>query len=93
MADRWYDILESKGAYVEESELIDFIGESRVISKTLEECAAQKGTALTCGRRLQELLGPEIAKDKGLNVRFIISKKPIDSKVAERAIPTQVFEL
>ena len=64
-----------------------------MISKTLEECGNQKGTALTCGRRLQEFLGPEIAKDKGLNVRFIISKKPIEDKVAGRAIPTQVFEL
>jgi DNA polymerase epsilon subunit 1 len=37
------------------------------------------------------MLGPEIAKDKGLNVKFIISKKPIEAKVAGRAIPTIVF--
>jgi DNA polymerase epsilon subunit 1 len=37
------------------------------------------------------MLGPEIAKDKGLNVKFIISKKPIEAKVAARAIPTIIF--
>ena len=31
-------------------------------------------------------------KDKGLNVKFIVSKKPIDAKVADRAIPTAIFE-
>ena len=34
VATRWYDILESKGEYVEDSELIDYIGESRVIGKS-----------------------------------------------------------
>lgn len=47
---------------------------------------------MTCARRLSELLGPEICKDKGLNVKFIISKKPVDAKVAERVIPTAIFE-
>jgi DNA polymerase epsilon subunit 1 len=37
-------------------------------------------------------LGAEIIKDKGLNVKFIISKKPIDAKVADRAIPTAIFD-
>ena len=31
VADRWYDILVSKGDYVNDEELIDYIGESRVI--------------------------------------------------------------
>lgn len=91
VADRWYDILESRGEYVNAEELIEYIGESRVISKTLEEYGTQRGTAITCARRLAELLGPEIAKDKGLNVNFIISKKPIAESVAGRAIPTAIF--
>lgn len=40
VADRWYDILESKGEYVDQQELIDYIGESRVISKALEDYGA-----------------------------------------------------
>ena len=31
VAIRWYDILETEGEYVEDSELIDYIGESRVL--------------------------------------------------------------
>jgi DNA polymerase epsilon subunit 1 len=30
--------------------------------------------------------------DGGLNVKFIISKAPMDAKVADRAIPTAIFE-
>lgn len=38
-------------------------------------------------------MGDEILKDDGgLNVKFIISKNPIDAKVADRAIPTAIFE-
>jgi len=31
--------------------------------------------------------------DGGLNVKFIISKSPIDAKVADRAIPTAILEM
>jgi DNA polymerase epsilon subunit 1 len=37
VADRWYEILDTKGEYVDTSELIEYIGESRVISKKLSE--------------------------------------------------------
>lgn len=35
IAARWYDILDSQGEYVENEELMDYIGEERVISKTV----------------------------------------------------------
>jgi DNA polymerase epsilon subunit 1 len=63
-----------------------------MLSKSLAEYGEQKGTAITCARRLAELLGPEIVRDKGLNVKFIIAKKPNEAKVAERAIPSAIFE-
>ena len=72
--------------------MIDYIGESRVISKTLAEYGSQKSTSITCAKRLAEVLGSEIVKDKGLNVKFIISKKPETAKVADRAIPISIFE-
>ena len=68
MADRWYEILDTKGEYVDSTELVEYIGESRVISKKLSEYGSTKGTAITCAKRLVEVLGPEIARDKGLNV-------------------------
>ncbi len=92
IADRWYDILETQGEYIDDAELIDYIGESRFLSKNLQEYNGQKGTSITCAHRLAEFLGPEIVKGKGTNVKFIISKKPIDAKVADRAVPTAIFE-
>ena len=70
---------------------MDYIGEERVISKTVQEYGSKKSTAITCAKRLAELLGPEILKDKGLNVKFIISKKPETAKTADKAIPVQIF--
>jgi len=37
IAERWYDILETQGEYVGDEELIEYIGETRVISKKLTE--------------------------------------------------------
>jgi DNA polymerase epsilon subunit 1 len=92
VGERWYDILDSKGEYIDEVELIEYIGEERVIQKSLSEYGNQKGTALTAARRLAEFLGDEILREGGgLNVKFIISKLPSGSKVAERAIPTSIF--
>ena len=93
VGERWYDILDSKGEYVDDIELIDYIGEERVLSKGVHEYGDKKGTSITCAKRLAEFLGDEILKDDGgLNVKFIISKNPIDAKVADRAIPTAIFE-
>lgn len=47
---------------------------------------------ITCAKRLSEFLGPEIVRGKGINVKFIISKKPIGAPIAERAVPTAIFE-
>jgi DNA polymerase epsilon subunit 1 len=92
VAERWYDILETEGEYVDDSELIEYIGESRVLSKSIAEYGSRKATSITCAKRLAEFLGNEIVKDKGLCAKFIISKKPVDAKVADRAIPTVIFE-
>ena len=37
MAERWYDILETEGEYIDDAELIDYIGESRYLSRNLQE--------------------------------------------------------
>ncbi len=92
VADRWYDILETEGEYIDDQDVIDFIGESRFLSRNLSDYEGQKGTSITCAKRLSEFLGPEIVKDKGLNVKFIVSKLPVEAKVADRAIPTAIFE-
>jgi DNA polymerase epsilon subunit 1 len=91
---RWYEILEQEGGGLEDEELIEYIGEERVISKKLSAYGNAKSTSITCAHRLAEFLGPAMLRDDagGLNVKFIISKKPIDAKVAARAIPTIIFQ-
>lgn len=91
IADRWYTILENKGYGVPDEEILDYIQESKIMSKSLSEYGAQKSTAITCAKRLVELIGSEIVKDKGLCAKYIISKKPLEAPVAERAIPTIIF--
>lgn len=64
----------------------------RVLSKNIQEYGEKKATSLTCAKRLAQFLGEEIIRDKHLNAKFIISAKPSGKSVAERAIPTAIFE-
>jgi predicted transcriptional regulator len=63
------------------------------MQRSLDSYGTQKSTSITCARRLKDLLGDDIVKGSSLNVSFIISKKPLGKSVAERAIPSQIFEL
>jgi DNA polymerase epsilon subunit 1 len=91
VADRWYSILENKGQGITDEELLDYIEESRMLSRSVEDYGAQKSTSITCAKRIGEILGIDLVKDKGLNTKFIISKKPMESPIAERAIPSMIF--
>lgn len=91
VAQRWMDILINKGEGLDDEELIDYICESRVLSKSLAEYDNQKGVAITAAKRMSEFLGEEIVQGKGLNCSFIISRKPVGSPVNERSIPISIF--
>lgn len=91
VAQKWMDILLNQGQGLDDDELIDYICESRVLSKNLMEYESQKGVAITAAKRLAEFLGDEIVQGKGLNCQFIISRKPVGSPVNERSIPTSIF--
>lgn len=93
VADRWYDILAYEGAGLSVDEIIDYLGEKRVMSKALSEYGAQRSTSITTARRLGELLGQDIVQDKGLNCHMLISKKPVGDPVSERAIPAVIFSV
>ena len=92
IAKRWYSILELNGEGINDDELLDYIEESRMMSKSIDEYGSQKSTSITCARRLSEILGNELLREKGLCSRFIISKKPLEAPIAERAIPTVIFQ-
>jgi DNA polymerase epsilon subunit 1 len=91
VANRWLDILDTRGATLADEELIDLIVENKNMTKTLEEYGAQKSTAITTAKRLAEFLGEQMVKDKGLNCKYIISKSPRNAPVTERAIPMSIF--
>lgn len=91
VSDQWLDVLYSHGSTLADEELIDLICENRNMSKTLEEYGSQKSTSITTAKRLAEFLGEQMIKDKGLNCKYIISARPRDAPVAERAIPVAIF--
>ncbi|SLM36534.1 dna polymerase epsilon catalytic subunit a [Lasallia pustulata] len=91
VANRWLDVLHQHGSTLADEELIDLISENKSMSKTLEEYGAQKSTSITTAKRLAEFLGEQMTKDKGLNCKYIISSRPKNAPVTERAIPVAIF--
>ncbi|CCC12927.1 hypothetical protein SMACR_06069 [Sordaria macrospora] len=91
VANRWLDVLHSKGATLADEELMELISENRSMSKTLEEYGSQKSTSITTARRLADFLGEQMVKDKGLNCKFIICARPKNAPVTERAVPVAIF--
>lgn len=91
VANKWLDVLYEHGATLSDEELIDLVCENRSMSKTLEEYGNQKSTSITTAKRLAEFLGEQMIKDKGLNCKYIISARPKNLPVTERAIPVTIF--
>ncbi|EGX96367.1 DNA polymerase epsilon [Cordyceps militaris CM01] len=91
VANRWLDVLHSKGSTLADEELMELISENRNMSKTLEEYGSQKSTSITTAKRLADFLGPQMVKDRGLNCKFIICSRPRNAPVTERAIPVAIF--
>lgn len=91
VANRWLDVLDTKGKMLEDEDLIELICENRSMSKKLSEYGNQKSTSITTAKRLGEFLGEEMVKDAGLACKYVIAQKPIGSPVTERAIPTTIF--
>lgn len=91
VANRWLDVLHSKGTTLADEELIDLICENRSMTKTLAEYGTQKSTSITTAKRLADFLGEQMTKDKGLNCKYIICSRPKNAPVTERAIPVAIF--
>lgn len=92
-ANYWLDVLYTHGKDMEDEELIDLISENRSMSRILEDYGEQKSTSITTATRLSEILGKDMIKDKGLNCKFVVSKKPTEANISERAIPTVIFSM
>jgi DNA polymerase epsilon subunit 1 len=91
VANRWLDVLFSRGRTLADAELLELISENRSMSKVLEEYGSQKSTSITTAKRLAEFLGDQMVKDKGLACKYIISCMPKGAPVTERAVPVAIF--
>lgn len=63
------------------------------MSKKLEEYGNKKSCAITAAKRLADLLGEQMVKEKGLACAYIISKYPTGTPVTERVIPAAIFNI
>ncbi|TYZ50827.1 hypothetical protein PybrP1_003159 [[Pythium] brassicae (nom. inval.)] len=90
-ANRWLDVIDTKGKAMDDEELMALITENKSMSGKLDEYEGQKSTSITTARRLSEFLGESMVKDRGLTCKMIIAAKPFGEKVTERAIPTAIF--
>lgn len=90
-ANRWLDVIDTKGKAMDDDELMELITENKSMSGKLEEYEGQKSTSITTAKRLSEFLGESMVKDRGLTCKMIIAAKPYGEKVTERAIPTAIF--
>lgn len=90
-ANRWLDILFTKGANLQDAELFELIAENRSMSRALVDYGEQKSTSISTAKRLAEFLGEAMVKDKGLACQFIVSRLPSELPVSERAIPIAIF--
>uniref|UniRef100_A0A914I899 DNA polymerase epsilon catalytic subunit n=1 Tax=Globodera rostochiensis TaxID=31243 RepID=A0A914I899_GLORO len=91
-ANYWLNILADKGQTLSRRELFDLIGESKNMSKQLEEYGEQKSTSISTAKRLAEFLGTDIVRNKGLACNFVVSRFPLGDPVSERTLPLAIFD-
>ena len=92
VANKWLDMLDSKGRDLTDEDLVDYISEATTMSKSLEEYGDRKSCATTTAKRLGAIIGGDIANDKGLKAQYIITKKPAGAPTSQRAVPVTVFQ-
>ncbi|GFR41060.1 hypothetical protein Agub_g1687, partial [Astrephomene gubernaculifera] len=91
VADRWLDLLDTRGVDLEDEELLGYISEATTMSKALAEYEGRKSCAISTANRLAAFLGDERIKDKGLNCTYVIARQPATQPTSERAIPVSIF--
>lgn len=91
--NKWLGILRQHGESMREEDIVYLIAESKVLAKNIKEYEAKKGVAITAAKRMSELLGSDLLNGKGLNCKFLISKKPISAPLNERVIPVALLQV
>ena len=93
VADKWLDVLETRGRDLEDNVLLELITEASTMSKQLGEYGDQKSSRVTTAKRLADMLGETVVRDKGLSCAYIIARHPAGAPVSQRAIPVVVFQV
>lgn len=92
MANRWLDVIESRGKTMTDDEVIYFFSESKSMSKSVESSGSHKSVQVTTAKRLAEFLGLDsMLKDAGISCHLFIANKPFGVSTTERAIPVKIF--
>ncbi|KAG2442618.1 hypothetical protein HXX76_002703 [Chlamydomonas incerta] len=92
VANRWLDLLDTRGVDLTDQELLEHISEATTMSKALAEYEGRKSCAISTANRLAAFLGDERIKDKGLNCTYVIARQPASQPTSERAIPVSIFQ-
>lgn len=74
------------GRAVQDSELIEYLSESCVMSKSVDDYGERKSSAITTARRLAAFLGDDRLKDKGLVCNYVIAQCAPPPPCAKAAI-------
>ena len=91
VANRWLDLLDTRGVDVSDAELLSYISESSTMSKSMAEYEGRKSCAITTALRLGSFLGDARVRDKGLKAEYIVSKYPEGLSTTERCIPVVIL--
>ncbi len=92
VADKWLDVIDTRGRDMDDPVLLELITEASTMSKQLVEYGEQKSSRVTTAKRLAEMLGESVVRDKGLNCSYVVSRYPAGAPVSQRAIPVVVFK-
>jgi len=92
IANRWLDVIESKGKTMTDDEVLYFISEQKSMSKSVEASGSYKSVQITCAKRLAQFLGVDTyIKDAGVSCHMLISRLPVNAATTERPIPVKIF--
>lgn len=91
VADRWLEVLRTEGKELANDEVIDYISESKTMSKSVQESGAVKSMSITTANRMAEFLGKGLLKDRGLACHMVVAEKPLGEPPTSRAIPISIF--
>ncbi|GIQ86402.1 hypothetical protein KIPB_008252, partial [Kipferlia bialata] len=92
VADVYLDIIDTRGAHLDDETALFMIAESTNMRKTVAESAGNRSAAVTTATRLAAFLGETYLHTPSLKCEYIIASQPVGASVTDRAIPVLIFQ-